>query len=63
MDGAQTFRELRAINPAQKAIIVSGYAESPRVNLAQSLGAGAYLRKPVTIEKLSKAVRAELDKA
>jgi len=62
MDGAQTYQELKAVNPRQKAIIVSGYAESPRINLAQTLGAGTYLRKPVTLEKLSKAVRQELDR-
>jgi CheY-like chemotaxis protein len=62
MDGAQTYQELKAINPKQRAIIVSGYAESPRVNLAQILGAGIYLRKPLTLEKLSKAVRQELDR-
>lgn len=62
IDGAQTFHEMKAINPKQKAIIVSGYAESPRVNLAQSIGAGVYLRKPVTLDKLSKAVREELDR-
>jgi len=62
MDGAQTYQELKAINPKQKAIIVSGYAESPRISLALTLGAGACLRKPVTLEKLSKAVRQELDR-
>ena len=62
MDGAQTYQELKAMNPNQRAIIVSGYAESPRVALAQTLGAGTYLRKPVTLEKLSKAVRQELDR-
>jgi PAS domain S-box-containing protein len=60
IDGADTFREMKAINPKQKAIILSGYVESDRVTLAQSLGAGAYIRKPVTIEKLGKALRNEL---
>lgn len=62
MDGAQTFERMKALRPGQKSIIVSGYSESPRVDLAQSLGAGAYLRKPVTIEKLGRAVREELDR-
>lgn len=63
MDGTRIYQELKAINPRQKAIIVSGYAESSRVALAQTLGVGAYLRKPVTLEKLGKAVRQELDRA
>ncbi len=62
MDGAQTFERMKDLHPGQKSIIVSGYSESPRVDLAQSLGAGAYLRKPVTIEKLGRAVREELDR-
>ncbi|MDD5677616.1 MAG: ATP-binding protein [Kiritimatiellae bacterium] len=62
MDGTDVYRKLKAINPKQKAIIVSGYAESPRIALAQTLGAGAFLRKPVTFEKLGKAVRQELDR-
>ncbi len=62
MDGVQTYQELKNINPKQRAIIVSGYAESPRVTLAHTLGVVTYLRKPVTIEKLSKAVRQELDR-
>ena len=62
MDGARIYQELKVINPKQRGIIVSGYAESPRVALAQTLGIGAYLRKPVTLEKLSKAVRQELDR-
>ena len=62
MDGAHIYQELKAINPQQKAITISGYAESQRVTLAKTLGTGAYLRKPVTLEKLSKAVRQELDR-
>jgi PAS domain S-box-containing protein len=62
MDGAHIYQELKAINPKQRAITVSGYAESPRVAMAQTLGIGAYLRKPVTLEKLSRAVRQELDR-
>jgi len=61
IDGAETYRQIKEINPAQKAMILSGYAESAKVDLAQSLGAGAYLRKPVGIEKLAKAIRQALD--
>jgi hypothetical protein len=34
---------------------------SERVNAAQTLGAGAYVKKPYVIEKLVLAVRKELD--
>jgi ActR/RegA family two-component response regulator len=42
---------------------VSGFAETDRVKEAQKLGAGQYLKKPYTLEKIAVAVRNELDKA
>ncbi len=62
VDGAETYRRLLEIRPGQRAIIVSGFAQSERVQEAQSLGAGAYIRKPVTLERLALAVRQELDR-
>jgi len=63
MDGLDTYRRIVELYPGQKAIIASGYSENDRVRSAQSLGAGAYIRKPYTIEKIGLAVRAELSKA
>jgi DNA-binding NarL/FixJ family response regulator len=60
MDGLDTYRKVLEIYPQQKAIIVSGYAETGRVMAAHDLGAGAYIRKPYVIEKLGLAVRKEL---
>jgi CheY-like chemotaxis protein len=62
MDGLDTYRSVLAIRPKQKAIIVSGFSETNRVNAAQKLGAGTYIRKPYVIEKLGLAVRKELDR-
>ncbi len=62
MDGLDTYRNILEIHPRQKAIIVSGFSESDRVITAQSLGAGAYVRKPYVIEKLGLAVMKELDR-
>ena len=61
-DGLDTFRTIREINPTQKAIIVSGYAETDRVKEALKLGVGKYIKKPYTIEDIGKAVREELDR-
>jgi len=61
MDGLDTYREIIAMHSRQKAIIVSGYAETDRVREAQKLGAGAYVRKPYILERLGMAVRRELD--
>lgn len=60
IDGAETFRLMREINPAQKAVILSGYVASERVESAQDSGAGAYIRKPVTMSRLGIAIRQEL---
>ncbi|MGI5837444.1 MAG: hypothetical protein ACOX87_13280 [Chloroflexota bacterium] len=61
IDGTETYRQVLEIRPGQRAITVSGYAESDRVVDAQALGAGSYVRKPVTLEKLARAIRRELD--
>jgi PAS domain S-box-containing protein len=63
IDGAETYRQAQALQPDQRAIVVSGFAESDRVKVALSLGAGAYIRKPVTLDRLARAVRAELDRS
>jgi len=63
IDGLETFRRIREHRPDQKAIIVSGFAETDRVKEAQKLGAGHYLKKPYTLEKIAFAVRKELETA
>jgi len=63
MDGLDTYVRINEIHPGQKTIITSGYAESDRVAALQQLGAGAYVQKPYTLEKLGLAVRKELDRS
>lgn len=62
MDGAETYRQILEIKPTQKAIILSGYAMTNRVQEALNLGAGTFISKPVTQRILANAVRKELDK-
>jgi signal transduction histidine kinase/CheY-like chemotaxis protein len=62
MDGCNTYKEMIKIRPGQKAILVSGYAETERVREAQKLGAKTYIKKPFLLEKLGLAIRAELDR-
>ena len=62
MDGVETYRKALEINPSQKAIIVSGYAETDRIDTALKLGAGVFLRKPLTLKALAIAARKELNK-
>ena len=61
IEGSETFRRLKMVRPSLRAIIVSGFAETEQVREAQRLGAGAYVRKPYTMEKLARALRSELD--
>jgi PAS domain S-box-containing protein len=62
MDGCDTFSQIVQLKPGQKAVIASGFSLSDRVKKAQELGAGAYIRKPYSIEKLGMAIKTELDK-
>jgi two-component system cell cycle sensor histidine kinase/response regulator CckA len=63
IDGAETYRRAAELRPGIRAVVVSGFAEGDRVREAQELGAGTYVRKPVTLSQLAHAVRAELDRA
>ena len=62
MDGLDTYKKIIELHPGQKAIIASGFSETERVEELQSLGAGAYIRKPLLLEKLGLAVKEELEK-
>ncbi|MEQ8164323.1 MAG: response regulator, partial [Smithellaceae bacterium] len=62
IDGFETYRRIRKINPRQKAIIVSGYTETDRVRKLQEIGAGEFVRKPYTMEKIGLGIRNELDR-
>lgn len=61
MDGLETYKEILNIHPGQKALITSGFSETERVKEAQSLGAGAYIKKPFVLEQIGRAVRRALD--
>ncbi len=60
-DGLDTYREILKLHPGQKAIITSGFSETDRVKEAERLGAGRYIKKPYTMQKLGKAIREVLD--
>ncbi len=62
IDGVETYRQILEIYADQKAIILSGYAISQRVEEALRLGAGEFVSKPVTLPVLANAIRKELDK-
>jgi PAS domain S-box-containing protein len=62
INGRETYERIIKIHPNQKAIIVSGFAETGEVKGAQQLGAGQYVKKPLTLKKIGIAVKEELDK-
>jgi len=62
INGRETYERIIEIRPKQKAIIISGFADSDEVKEAQKLGAGKYIKKPLTLESLGLAVIEELKK-
>ena len=62
MDGLETYQQIITFLPNQKAVIVSGFTESDRVQHIQTIGAGAFVAKPYSMENLAIAVRDELDR-
>lgn len=52
MNGRQTLEHILAMYPGQKAIIVSGFAETEDVKQALRLGAAFFLTKPLSINEL-----------
>ncbi len=63
IDGFETYQQIITFKPGQKTIIASGYTETDQVKKMQQLGAGTYVKKPYTFEKIGQAVKAELAKS
>jgi CheY-like chemotaxis protein len=62
IDGLETYKRILDFCPEQKVIIASGFSENKRVREAQRLGAGEYLKKPYTFNKLGQAVKKAFSK-
>jgi PAS domain S-box-containing protein len=60
IDGLDTYQKILRINPTQKAIIASGFAQSDRVKEAIDLGVGQCIKKPYTISEIGSAVKTTL---
>ena len=60
INGLQTYIEIIAIHPGQKALIVSGFSESSDVKEAMRLGVGGFVKKPYTMEQIARAIKDEL---
>jgi two-component system cell cycle sensor histidine kinase/response regulator CckA len=62
INGRETYERIVEIQPKQKAIIVSGFAETDEVKAIQEMGAGQYIKKPLTLQKIGLAIKEELEK-
>ena len=60
IDGLDTYKQILKFHPRQRALIASGFSETDRIKEAQKLGAGEYVKKPYTLEKIGLAVKTEL---
>lgn len=60
ISGRETYDQISRMYPGQKAVIVSGYAETEDVKETLRLGAGTFLKKPLLIYDLAKALHTEL---
>ena len=56
IDGLETYQRILERHPRQRAILVSGYAQTERVRKAMLLGARSYLKKPYTLASLARVV-------
>ena len=62
MNGKETYEAVIRKHPGQKAILASGFAETVDVQATQNAGAGAFIKKPYTIDKLGIAIKKELER-
>jgi DNA-binding NarL/FixJ family response regulator len=58
IDGLETFKKLKEINPLVKVIFVSVVTRKESVDAAKQMGVKNYVYKPITEEKLISAVKA-----
>ena len=60
IDGRETYERILRIRSNQKAIIVSGFAETQQVQETLRLGASCFLKKPLILEDLGIALKKAL---
>lgn len=60
LNGYQTLKEIRDINPKQKTVIISGQLSHPDMIKTEELGVSRYLAKPVSLTILAKNVQEEI---
>lgn len=56
MDGLEVLRRAKAMNPAVRVIIITGYASPDTAELAQQQGVFAFLAKPFRLDELKQVI-------
>ena len=60
MDGTETFKRLKALDPEVKVVVFSGYNRDDLINELLEDGAVGYLQKPFDHRELSKELAGAL---
>lgn len=63
IDGIEVLRRIKRDHPEVEVIILTGHGSDREENLANELGAFAYLNKPVNVDRLAQVMRAAYKKA
>ena len=56
MDGIEVLKKARAINPACRVIIITGYASVETAEVAQQYGVFSFLAKPFRLDELKQVI-------
>jgi signal transduction histidine kinase len=56
IDGFETYRRIKEINPNQKVILVSGYSDPNRLDSLKELGLRTNIQKPYTLNDLAENI-------
>ncbi|MFA5903264.1 MAG: ATP-binding protein [Desulfobacula sp.] len=59
LNGCETYEQLLLIDPKIKAIIMSGQKMNPEIEKAKALGAGDFIKKPISLQTLGLAIKKE----
>lgn len=57
INGRETYERILAFRPGQRAIVVSGFADSDEIKRIRQLGVSELVGKPFTIQELGLAVK------